>query len=160
MTVADEMREIRRFRVSRDGDVFGPSGKKLTPFPVKGYLRVNGFSAGKRRAEPVHRLVCEAFHGPAPESAELVRHLDGDPLNNRADNLAWGTFHDNEQDKSEHGRDLRGERHHQAKLTQAQVDVIRNAPAETTHTEIAGNFGVSRHAIARIRNGKGWRCGA
>ena len=38
----------------------------------------------------VHRLVLEAFVGPRPDNCE-ARHLDGDPSNNRLDNLAWGT---------------------------------------------------------------------
>lgn len=39
----------------------------------------------------VHRLVCEAFHGPAPFEKAVVMHLDEDSLNNRPENLAWGT---------------------------------------------------------------------
>ncbi len=34
----------------------------------------------------LHRLICEAFHGPCPEGQEC-RHLDGDPSNNRPENL-------------------------------------------------------------------------
>lgn len=49
----------------------------------------------------VHRLVCEAFHGAQP--GRQVRHLDGDSLNNCADNLSWGTQSDNEFDKVRHG---------------------------------------------------------
>lgn len=50
----------------------------------------------------VHRLVCEAFNGPAPERTE-VSHLDGDSLNNVADNLAWETHEENMQRTREHG---------------------------------------------------------
>lgn len=39
----------------------------------------------------VHILVAEAFLGPRPGGMEECRHLDGDKLNNRADNLRWGT---------------------------------------------------------------------
>lgn len=44
----------------------------------------------KGKVYPVHRLVCEAFHGPRPEGL-VTLHLDGDPTNNRSENLAWGT---------------------------------------------------------------------
>lgn len=36
----------------------------------------------------IHQLVCEAFWGPRPEGY-TVDHLDGDRLNNRAENLEW-----------------------------------------------------------------------
>ena len=40
----------------------------------------------------VHQLVCCAFHGPPPTAAHTqVDHIDGDPSNNRADNLRWVT---------------------------------------------------------------------
>jgi hypothetical protein len=43
----------------------------------------------------VHRLVCEAFHGPPPAADSQVDHVDGDSLNNRADNLEWVTQREN-----------------------------------------------------------------
>lgn len=43
----------------------------------------------------VARLVCEAFHGPAPADAPVCMHLDENAANNRADNLAWGTQKEN-----------------------------------------------------------------
>ena len=43
----------------------------------------------------VHRLVCEAFHGPAPFDSAVVMHLDDDPANNRPENLRWATQKEN-----------------------------------------------------------------
>jgi hypothetical protein len=43
----------------------------------------------------VHRLVCEAFHGLAPEGQSVVIHLDEDATNNRPENLKWGTQKEN-----------------------------------------------------------------
>jgi len=42
----------------------------------------------------VHQLVCEAFHGPCPPGMETL-HLDENGLNNRAENLRWGTRKEN-----------------------------------------------------------------
>ena len=39
----------------------------------------------------VHRLVAEAFHGPAPFEDAVVMHSDENAANNRASNLEWGT---------------------------------------------------------------------
>ena len=44
----------------------------------------------------VHRLVCEAFHGPQPPDKPIVMHLDEDPTNNRPENLKWGTRKENQ----------------------------------------------------------------
>jgi hypothetical protein len=44
----------------------------------------------------VHQLVCEAFHGPRPFSKAVVMHLDENSLNNRPENLAWGTQKQNQ----------------------------------------------------------------
>lgn len=49
----------------------------------------------RRKNYKVHRLVCEAFHGPAPEGKNIVIHLDEDALNNRPENLKWGTQKEN-----------------------------------------------------------------
>ena len=64
--------------------------------------------AGKdRETFQVHRLVMLAFVGPCPEGMQ-VRHLDGDPANNRLPNLAFGTPVENARDRDEiHGRNYR-----------------------------------------------------
>lgn len=43
----------------------------------------------------VHQAVCEAFHGKKPFADAVVIHKDEDGLNNRADNLKWGTQKEN-----------------------------------------------------------------
>ena len=43
----------------------------------------------------IHRCVCEAFHGPAPDGRPYVIHLDEDSTNNRPENLKWGTQKEN-----------------------------------------------------------------
>lgn len=74
-------------------------GVLLTPSPDgDGYLRVR---LG-RKLVGVHVAVQLAFAG-RPE----VRHLDGDQLNNRPENLAWGSRVENEQDKRKKGKEIR-----------------------------------------------------
>ena len=43
----------------------------------------------------VHRLVCEAFHGPAPSDTPNCLHIDENAANNRSSNLKWGTQKEN-----------------------------------------------------------------
>jgi hypothetical protein len=52
----------------------------------------------------VHRLVAEIWL-PDPLPGQIqVRHLNGDPFDNRLENLAWGTARDNAEDRMRHGR--------------------------------------------------------
>lgn len=66
-----------------------------------GYLRTNV----NLRTGPVHvhRLVAEAFL-ERPEGTYLVRHLNDEKFDNRAENLAWGTTKDNAADALRNGR--------------------------------------------------------
>jgi len=68
-----------------------------------GYYRLNLCADGTRVRRSVHLLVAAAFIGPRPEGL-MTRHMDGDPGNNRAGNLAWGTAEENAQDMLRHGR--------------------------------------------------------
>lgn len=55
----------------------------------------------KRKTFTVHRLVCEAFNGSQPDGMWAL-HRDGDPKNNVAENLYWGTPKQNAQDSVRH----------------------------------------------------------
>lgn len=57
----------------------------------------------------VHRAVAEAWLGPRPEGLQ-TRHLNGNNLDNRPSNLAYGTVKENAQDRMAHGTTHRGKR--------------------------------------------------
>lgn len=58
----------------------------------------------------VHRLVLEMFIGPCPYGLEC-RHLDGNPSNNRVENLMWSTRIANQRDRDKHGTSNLGRKH-------------------------------------------------
>jgi hypothetical protein len=65
------------------GTVTGGGHRAVGITPVAG---------GRARTELVHLLVARTFLGDPPSAdCAAVRHLDGDKLNNRVDNLAWGS---------------------------------------------------------------------
>src|SRR6185437_7166057 len=108
---------------------------------VKGYLSVSLCHENKKVTKHVHRLICMAFHGMPEKESMQVRHLDGDPQNNRPENLVWGTQHENWQDRKAHGHGIEGEKHHAAKLTDE----------ERSHLKWAISVGLcSQHHAARI----------
>lgn len=60
----------------------------------RGYLRVALCKGKRKRYVHVHRLVAEAFI-PNPNGYDTVDHIDGNKLNNNADNLQWLSRGDN-----------------------------------------------------------------
>lgn len=91
----------------------GDNGKPYQPYKHvnwrdKSYLRVNlSWGRGHQVKKFVHFLVCVAFHGEAPIFDEetgkaQVCHLDDNSLNNRPENLRWGTKIDNEHQKKKY----------------------------------------------------------
>lgn len=121
-----------------------------------GYLHCTLYVDGGRRfTRKISRLVCEAFHGAKPTPCHQVRHLDGNKLNNRADNLAWGTQLENAADSKRHGSQVCGERVTLAKLTEDQVRYIRSC--DKSNRTLGEEFGVSFNTIYEIRRGNLWR---
>jgi DNA-binding transcriptional regulator YiaG len=125
---------------------------------VTGHLLVHVSRAdGKRHAALVHGLVLEAFVGPRPSGYD-IRHLDGDPSNNRVENLAYGTRAENEADKVKHGTTNRGERNGMSKVTPDVVRKIRRVYAKGKYSQarIAKHFGLSREMVGRIVRRDSW----
>src|SRR5262245_30696055 len=69
----------------------------LRQYTVHGYRKVSVKVSGKHKNVPVHRLVALTYYGQPGRGQTLVRHLNGDPTDNRAANLKWGTHVENTQ---------------------------------------------------------------
>ncbi len=66
----------------------------------KAYQRVYLRAADGRKVHAyVHRLVCEAWHGPRPFDGAVIRHLNDIQTDNRQENLQWGTPEENREDQ-------------------------------------------------------------
>jgi len=130
--------------------------RKLTPYLRKdGYLVVRVYRKKRRVSIPVQHLVLLAFKGPRPSKDHVCRHFpDRDKMNNRADNLQWGTRAENCADMVSHGTDNRGERQGRSKLTPKKVRAIRKS--ERTQLELSVLYGVAQSQISRIRRRKEW----
>jgi hypothetical protein len=133
------------------------SWHRLKPWSDRnGYQRVD---LGSRHSDCrfVYHLVLEAFVGPCPPGLEC-RHLDGNPANNRVENLHWGTHAENMADMVRHGRAAKGQEHPYAILTEADVlEALSLRAAGESIGSIARRLGVDRCTISSIFHGRNWR---
>ena len=81
-----------------------PKPVELKPRPNKrGYLIVHLYGHPElNRKQGKHQIIAATFCDREPGQDE-VRHLDDNPQNNRADNLAWGTHAENMWDAVRNG---------------------------------------------------------
>lgn len=153
------------YAVSEDGDVMRVTDgvtRKRGFMPAgnfhDGYRRFKLTIAGKKTTVLAHRLVCEAFHGPAPDEKHQVAHGDGDRANNHYTNLRWATCQENLDDRKTHGTETRGERNGRARLSAAQVAEIRRSYTGKYGdiARLAREYGLSHSAMRSICKGDHW----
>ena len=164
MAQAEEWRRIPiapDYEVSNQGRVRSRKWGRLHSIRLsghpKGYLGFHAADGPKRRRILVHKAVLLAFCGERPDGMDCCRHLNGDPADNRPQNLRWGTFEEQEADKGRHGRKARGERQGSVKLTDEDVVQIWALRGRATTKGTARSFGVSPKTIRSIWQREWWR---
>lgn len=150
----------RGYRVV-DGDVWHPNGERPVRLRLNpaGYQRFGVHSRTRRLKGPVlvHRLAAWQKFGEALFHAKLVRHLDGNRLNNAPENLALGTDRDNFMDQPPPARRARARRaaSGRRKLTQEQAEQLRrDREAGATYAVLMERYGITKAAVSYIVNGK------
>lgn len=103
---------------------------------------------GASGSQHVHRLVLQAFVGPAPSRYECL-HANGIPADNRLANLRWGPRSENNRDRVRQGSTYR--------LTVSDVEEIKRAlqtPYLGLGTALARRYGVVPTVISNIKYGR------
>ena len=114
----------------------------------------------------VHRLVAEAFV-PNPDVKTFVQvdHIDGNRLNNRADNLEWVTAKENKRRSIEmglwnprHGNQKKGSENGISTHTEEQATAVCKLLEENKLNllEIANKVGVDYDFVRSIKKGHAW----
>lgn len=156
---------------NRSSGFLSDDWRPLKPWKnTRGYYSVNLCHCGQCYTRMVHRLICEAFHGPCPEGMECC-HGDGDKTNNRKGNLRWDTHVANMQDAVAHGsmrgapinsgnwrtRPPIGESNGNSKLTAVLVVEIRSLHASgVSIRNLADHFRVTEKNIAYVVSRRTW----
>lgn len=87
-------------------------GRVLKPGTyVSGHKQVNLHVPGHKRKWRVHHLVMLAFVGPRPDGLEVC-HNNGNPADNRLENLRYDTHSSNMLDRNDHGTCIYRQRTH------------------------------------------------
>jgi hypothetical protein len=89
----------RGYKVGKDGIFYGATGKRLKKVNRQGYKWASIQINGKNKSLYAHRLQAyQKYNNEIYDKGIVVRHLDGNKLNNSWDNIAIGTSSDNSMD--------------------------------------------------------------
>lgn len=124
---------------------------RLTP---RGYGTMHNPTGGSTRA---NRMAYELFVGPIGDGLAVCHRCDVRRCVNPA-HLFLGTWEENNRDRDAKGRTAIGSRASQAKLTEEQVEKVKELLKEgQRQTDIARKFGVSKTTIWDIAHKRWWR---
>jgi len=146
---------------TKDGRIWSRITKRylaLNTTDKKGRYRVCLRKNGEYYWRLVHRLILETFVGPCPDGMECC-HYNGNPGDNRLENLRWDTNKANKQDAIRHDTFARGEKSGRAKLNNLQVRIIRQLLnfKSLSQTKIGKIFNVDQNLISYINCNKIWK---
>lgn len=134
--------------------------KTFTPKPYvnqTGYSVVHVSQDSIQRKIALHRAVYETFVDEIPENM-MINHINGIKTDNRIENLELVTNRENIEHYKNNLLTYKGEIHHKAKLTQADVDLIRKRKKFGVSTmQLSKEYGVNPSTIKRIIARKTWK---
>lgn len=121
------------------------------------------FFVGDDRRMGAHVFAWELAHPGVKRDGLVVRHTCDTPNCVNPQHLVLGTHADNMKDMDERGRrvnnPVRGEAHHNSKLTREVVEKARRAVRNGTASvaQLARQYGVSTTTMQAAVEGKTWR---
>lgn len=132
----------RGYRVV-DNKVLSPNKKERTLTNHHGYSSFCITFGGKSVQVAVHRLAAYQKFGDLLLAAECVRHLDGNPSNNRLENLEIGTNSDNMMDIPKEKRKQHAKRASSFLIKYDKDSVIEFYNKTKSYKETMKHFGIT-----------------
>lgn len=110
------------------------------------YYRVRLVKYGVGKNKSVHRLVAEAFI-PNPDNKPYIDHINGNPIDNRVENLRWCTQEENngfELHRNNVGKALLGRKHSEETIEKIRKKLYKSV----NQYDLDGNF-IATYASAK-----------
>ena len=123
----------------------------IGPLHHTGYGNFN--ENGKRTR--AHREIFQRLVGSIPKGKFLCHKCDIRSCVN-PNHMFIGSHQDNMNDMVNKKRSLFGSKHHNSKLTEHDVHLIKHFYALDPYSSIAARFGVSESLIKQIKTNRGW----
>lgn len=147
-------------RVNKDGSIpvhcleLGQCWEWTGSHDKDGYGQFS-YTTGKQRAT---RIMWVFIYGEIPDGL-FVLHKCDNPKCVRPDHLWLGTNIDNMRDRSQKGRQCRGEKQRNAKLTETQIIDIRRryAVGNVSYNVLSAEYHINKTTISQIILRKTWK---
>ena len=141
-----------------DGAIYKKGKGRVRPHVnTDGYHEVRFMHGGVRKNIMWHRVIARSYVAGYFDGAH-VNHKDANKTNNLPSNLEWVTHRQNVDHAVANDLYVKGERVHNAKLTDAKVREIRAMNAAGVKTgKIAKLYGVSRFTVRDVLSGRQWK---
>ena len=108
----------------------------------------------KKKNVFVHTMILLAFVGERPDGMECC-HINGEPTDNRPENLRWDTHYANNQDRKLHGMYVTGQNHPMATLSEKNILAIRSSGK--SNKELRQIYPISNSQMHRILTRQSWK---
>lgn len=154
-----EVSSLGRVRRRTDGllRLLSPSVRNTQAGASGRYFRLDIYdNEGNVRTTSVHRLVALAYHGQPSVPDLQVAHINGNSLDNRAENLTWATAKENSDHQYLHGTRLFGDAHPNTKICRYAMLLVHHLVHQEKWSiaQVARVSDLSETSVARIAKGK------
>ena len=147
-----QVRSLDRMVVGNKGAYLKRS-QILKQWKQGNYLYCDLRKPGVKQKARIHVLVLETFVSARP-GGMVACHNNGNSVDNRLENLRWGTLADNASDSRKHGTLRYGETCGTAKLSEVQaLQILRSTKP---NSQLAKDFGVCKATVSHIKTGRNW----
>lgn len=133
-------------------------GDECVTFPFSRNDEGYGCMSYDRKRYKAHRLMCELRHGPAPTAEHTAAHSCGKGHEGcvNPNHLDWKTQSENVADRKTHGTQVSSRWGYKGRLTEQQVQYVRDMRGLKSHRALARELGVSNSCVTGLLTGKTW----